>query len=304
MHKLNSFIGLATLLTALITGGSGQIPTAVSSSSASSATSRFMPLTEIKEGMRGTSVRSRLRSVLVVAQVAITLMLLVAPGLLRNLPQPVLAAIILMAVTGLFKFSELRRLWQHHRAEFLIAMAALLGVLWAGLLKGVLLGAVISLVMLIRRASTPHVAFLGRIPGTNRYSDFARHETNEPIPGILPFRVEASLLYFNVEHVSDTVMARIRSISPPPKVVICDLSTSPHCDMAGAHFLLGLHSDLEKRGIALRLVEARSKVRDILRLEGVEEKVGRIDRFTTLAAAIDNLRTETPEISPASLISS
>src|SRR5882762_5383895 len=208
---------------------------------------------------------------------------------LRNLPQPVLAAIILMAVASLFKFAELRRLWISHRGEFFVAIMALLGVLWAGLLKGVLIGAVISIVMLIRRVSSPHVAFLGRIPGTRRYSDLSRHDTNEPIPDVLAFRVEAGIVYFNVDHISETVMERVSSMHPPPSAVICDLSTSPNIDIAGARFFLSLHSELEKRGIALRLVEARSKVRDMLRLEGVEVKVGRIDRFTTLAEAIDDL---------------
>jgi SulP family sulfate permease len=208
---------------------------------------------------------------------------------LRNLPQPVLASIVLMAVIGLFKVTELRRLWNYHRGEFLIAMIALLGVLWAGLLKGVLIGAVISIVMLIRRVSSPHVAFLGRIPGTRRYSDLSRHDTNEPIPDVLAFRVEAGIVYFNFEHISETVLARVHSMHPAPRLVICDLSTSPNIDMAGARMFLSLHAELEKRGVALRLVEARSKVRDMLRLEGVEEKVGRIDRSTTLADAIDDL---------------
>jgi high affinity sulfate transporter 1 len=208
---------------------------------------------------------------------------------LHNLPQPVLAAIVLIAVTGLFKFKELRRLWNYHRGEFLVAIIALLGVLWAGLLKGVLIGAIISMVLLIRRASSPHVAFLGRIPGTRRYSDLSRHDTNEPIPGVLPFRVEAGIVYFNVEHISETVLGRVHSMHPPPSVVICDLSTSANIDMAGAQMFLRLHGELEKQRIELRLVEARSKVRDMLRLEGVEEKVGRIDRFTTLVDAIDDL---------------
>jgi sulfate permease, SulP family len=142
---------------------------------------------------------------------------------------------------------------------------------------------------LIRRVSSPHVAFLGRIPGTRRYSDLSRHGTNESIPDVLAFRVEAGIVYFNVEHISDTVLARVRSMHPPPRVVICDLSSSPNIDMAGARLFLSLHAELAKRGIALRLVEARSRVRDMLRLEGVEEKVGRIDRFTTLADTIDNL---------------
>jgi MFS superfamily sulfate permease-like transporter len=79
--------------------------------------------------------------------------------------EPVLAAIVLMAVASLFNVKEPRRLWRVHRSEFFIAMAALLGVLSAGLLEGVLVGAVISLVLLIRRVSSSHVAFLGRIPG-------------------------------------------------------------------------------------------------------------------------------------------
>jgi SulP family sulfate permease len=213
--------------------------------------------------------------------------------LLRNLPQPVLAAIVLMAVASLVKVKLLKRLWQLHRSEFLVAMTALAGVLWAGLLKGVLVGAVISMVLLIRRTSSPHVAFLGRIPGARRYSDLERHADNEPTPGILAFRVESSIVYFNAEHVFDTVIARLNATRDPVRLVICDLSTSPIVDMAGARMFLGLHAECEKRGVAFRLVEARSKVRDMLRTEGVEEKVGRIDRFTMLSDAIDGFQNET-----------
>src|ERR1700760_2335984 len=110
----------------------------------------------------------------------------------------------------------------------MVAMAALLGVLWAGLLKGVLLGAVISLVLLVRRASRPHVAFLGKIPGARRYSDLERHADNERIPSVLAFRVESSMVYFNSEHVLDTVLARVNATTEPIRLAICDLSTSPY----------------------------------------------------------------------------
>lgn len=211
--------------------------------------------------------------------------------LLRNLPQPVLAAIVLMAVASLVKVKMLKRLWQVHRGEFVVAMTALAGVLWAGLLKGVLLGAVISLVRLIRRAAHPHVAFLGRIPGARRYSDLERHDTNEPVPGVLAFRVESPIVYFNAEHVFDTVLTKLDSAVDDVRLVICDLSTSPQLDMAAARMFLNLHSEIEKRGIAFQLVEARAAVRDMLRAEGVEEKVGRIDRFTMLADAIDHFQS-------------
>jgi high affinity sulfate transporter 1 len=228
----------------------------------------------------------------VIAAGIIGLVALFFTDLLRNLPQPVLAAIVLMAVASLVKVKLLKRLWQVHRGEFLVAATALFGVLGAGLLKGVLVGAVISMVLLIRRASAPHVAFLGRIPGARRYSDLERHPNNEPTPGVLAFRVEAGIVYFNTEHVFDTVLARLDATSEAIHLVICDLSTSPQVDMAGARMFLTLQAELLKRGIGFRLVEARSSVRDMLRVEGVEDKMGRIDRFTMLADAIGTFQNE------------
>lgn len=209
-------------------------------------------------------------------------------GSLRNLPQPVLAAIVLVAVAGLFKLSELRHLWRAERSEFIIAMAALMGVLGSGLLRGVLIGAVISLLQLLRRASQPHVAFLGRIPGTQRFSDLARHTDNEAVPGVVIFRVEASLLYFNFEYIRGAVLDHVRSEPTPPELVLCDLSTSPHVDMQSAHGLGGLADELAASGIRLHVVEARASVRDRLRAEGLDEKLGGIDRFRTLAEVIES----------------
>ena len=228
--------------------------------------------------------------------VAAGLILVVAvffSGLLRHLPQPVLAAIVLMAVTSLFNLSALRHLWRAHRGEFLVALAALLGVMVSGLLRGVLLGVIVSGIMLLRRTSLPHVAVLGRIPGTRRFSDLARHTNNERVPGMLIFRVEASLLYFNIEHVRGAVWAQIRATAEPVRLVVCDLSNSPYVDLAGAEMLKGLHDDLAKAGIELRLVEAHAEVRDLLRLEGLEEKVGPIDRFASVADVVDHFLKET-----------
>jgi MFS superfamily sulfate permease-like transporter len=117
-------------------------------------------------------------------------------GMLADLPQPVLAAIVLMALTGLVKLATLRRLWRTHRGEFFVAMAAFAGVLGSGILRGVLIGSILSLLVLMHRAAQPHVAFLGRIPRTDRFSDSERHPGNEPVPGALLF-VER-IVYFNV----------------------------------------------------------------------------------------------------------
>lgn len=213
-------------------------------------------------------------------------------GMLRDLPQPVLAAIVLVAVAGLFKLSELRHLWRADRGEFTIALAALIGVLGSGLLRGVLIGALISLAQLLRRGSQPHVAFLGRIPGTRRFSDRARHPDNEPVPGVLIFRVEASLLYFNIDYIRERVLDRVRRESVPPRLVLCDLSTSPHVDLQSAHALAGVADELAALGIRMQVVEARASVRDRLRAEGFDEKLGGIDRFQTVAQAVEDFERQ------------
>ena len=99
----------------------------------------------------------------------------------------------------------------------------------------ILLAALASVFLLLARASSPHVAFLGRVPGTNSYSDLARHPDNEELPNVIAFRPEASLLYINADSVLETVLQRLRAGNPSNiRLVICDLSASPHVDLAGS----------------------------------------------------------------------
>jgi len=224
---------------------------------------------------------------LVFASAAIAAVLLFLTGLLADLPSVVLAAIVLVAVKGLINVTELRRLWRVSRFEFGVAAVAFAGVLVQGILRGVILAAIVSLLLLIRRASRPHVAFLGRLPGTRRYSDLERHPENERVPGVLAFRVEASLTYFNFEHVGEAVLERLGAMDPPPRAVIIDLSTSPYVDLATARAMEKLHDRLSERGIRFRVAEAHADVRDMLRAVGLEARVGGIHRTTTLDAVIE-----------------
>jgi MFS superfamily sulfate permease-like transporter len=208
--------------------------------------------------------------------------------LLNALPQPVLAAVVLVAVAGLFKLSTLKQLWRGDRPEFVVAMAAILGVLSSGLLRGVMIGALISLAQLLRSASRPHVAFLGRIPGTRRFSDRERHPDNELIPGILIFRPESGLIYFNVDHVRDAIADRVRAEATPPKLVVLDLSAAPQVDLQSAHTLASLADELTASGVRLQVVETRSSVRERLRREGLDGRLGGIDRFTSVADAVES----------------
>ena len=207
--------------------------------------------------------------------------------LLRALPQPVLAAVVLVAVAGLFKVSVLKQLWRSDRAEFVVAMAAILGVLSSGLLRGVMIGAFISLIQLLRRASRPHVGVLGRIPGTRRFSDRERHPDNETISGVLIFRPEASLIYFNIDHVRDTIDRHVNAEQTQPKLVVIDLSAAPHVDLQSAHVLAGLANELTAKGIRVQVVEARSSVRQRLRVETLEKQLGGIDYSTSVADVVE-----------------
>jgi MFS superfamily sulfate permease-like transporter len=152
-----------------------------------------------------------------------------------------------------------------------------------------MIGAVLSLFQLLRRASRPHVALLGRIPGTRRFSDRERHPDNEPVPGVLIFRPESSLIYFNVDNVCDVITERLRADPARPNAVIIDLSAAPHVDLQSAHTLALLRDQLRAEGMRVQIVEAHSSVRERLRREGSGE-FGEINRFTSVADVVDNLK--------------
>jgi len=226
------------------------------------------------------------------AAVFILMVVLFFSHLLSGLPQPVLAAVVLVAIAGLLKLSILKELWRSDRSEFVVALAAFGGVLTFGLLRGVMIGAAISLVQLVRASSRPHVALLGRIPGTRRFSDCDRHSDNELIPNVMIFRPESALVYFNVDNVYDAILNRVRAEPTPPKLIVFDLSEAANVDMQSAHTLASMADELTAEGIRFHAVEARSSVRDRLRHESVDSKLGGVNRFTTVADVIDHFLGE------------
>jgi MFS superfamily sulfate permease-like transporter len=134
----------------------------------------------------------------------------------------------LTAVYGLLDFPALLRMWRVSRLDFYAAAIALVGVLLLGILQGILLAALGSVLLLLARASRPNLAFLGRIPGTSSYSDLARHPENDPLPGVIVFRPEASLICINADAVLEAVWMSVWSS------VICrrrpiSISQAPRC---------------------------------------------------------------------------
>jgi MFS superfamily sulfate permease-like transporter len=225
---------------------------------------------------------------LVIASLALALCLLFLSDYLQNLPKAVLAAIVFTAVLGLIDVRALSHMWRISKPDFYAAAIALAAVLLLGILQGILLAAAASVLILLARASQPHVAFLGRIPSTDSYSDLARHPENEQLPHAIVFRPESSLLYVNADHVMQSVLERVRNVGQAgTRIIVCDLSASPYIDLAGARMLRALHNEVAPRGIGLRIVGARGRVRDLLRADGLGEIVG--GRLTTVEAVVKSI---------------
>jgi MFS superfamily sulfate permease-like transporter len=154
------------------------------------------------------------------------------------------------------------------------------------MLKGVLIGAILSIILLLRRASRPHVAVLGRVPGTNLYGDIERNPENEPAPEVLVFRVDSSILYFNSEFVREKFLQVLNAQPSQVKLAVWCLGTTPHMDLAGTEMLAQLHEELIDRDITLVPAEARGPVRAELRAAGLEHHFGPIRENATIPAII------------------
>jgi MFS superfamily sulfate permease-like transporter len=144
-------------------------------------------------------------------------------------------------------------------------MVAVFGVLGSGPENGVLLGAAISIVLLLRQGAQPRVAELARTPDGADYGDVVRHPENVRMPGVLVVRCESSLFYFNIEHVRDRIAALLEARPDPIHLLVLHMGTSPRVDFAGAEFLRELQRTFVARGIEFRLAEPNGWVRDALR---------------------------------------
>lgn len=221
-----------------------------------------------------------------IASLLMLVVILFVSHLLKYLPQPILAAIVLVAVVGLFNLAALRELWHFSRGEFGVAIAALFGVLGSGLLMGVLIGAVISILLLLRRAMHPPTTELGKVRGTDYFADRIRHPENETVPRVFVFRCDGALLYFNVEYIRERFLALLNAREDNVTLAVFFLGTVPLVDMAGVEFLTELRETLQARGIYFRLAEARGNVRESLRRGGFETHYGPVAADQTVSSIL------------------
>jgi high affinity sulfate transporter 1 len=219
---------------------------------------------------------------LIVTAGAVALTLIFFAPLFHNLPEPVLAAIVLMAATHLIRIHDLRALRYASRREFLIALLAMIGVLFLGLLNGLLLAAAGSLMMLIANASRPAVARLGRDPVTGRFVDEARNQGTIGPPGSLVVRSAGGWLYFNAEHIRRSIMTMVEAATPGTNRVVIDFSIVPVVDITAAATLCALVRTLRARHIEIALAELHDDVAERLRTAGTEGDLGPIVAHRTV----------------------
>ena len=237
---------------------------------------------------------SQLSGLVVAALTIVTLLFLT--GLFEELPEATLAAIVIAALVELVDVRSLVALSRFHargagrvfrvaaRPDFAAALATLLGVLLFDTLPGLFIGVVVSIVLLVYRASRPHIAVLGRVPGTrSQWGDVARHPENEAVPGVVVLRPESGLWFANADMVRDAIRAQATGDT---RAVVVDAETVPTVDVTAVGMLVQLAEDLRREGIELVLARDVGAVRDLVEAGG-EERVLR--SYPTVQAAVDEL---------------
>ena len=233
---------------------------------------------------------------LVVTSAAVALTLLFFTGLFRNLPEPVLGAIILMAAKHLVKIDELRVLRGASRAEFWIAIVALAGVLALGLLNGLLLAALGSLILLIARASQPTIFVLACDPETGRYVNRDRLQAHDDTPGVIILRTAGAWVYFNAEQMRRQILALVKETPQPVVAVVLDFSQVPLVDITAEASLRSLARTLAARGCSLQLAELRDGVVEMLVAHGVDGDTGPLLAHHTVHECVT--KTSTHDVQP------
>ena len=195
--------------------------------------------------------------------------------LFEDLPQATLGAIVIVAVAGFFRVGELRRFLHIRRGAIVWAGLALLGVLVLGVLKGLVVTAVLTLLYLIKRLSRPSVGPLARDPETGVWGRADRHPDWESPSGVLVVRSDGPLFYANTDAVKQRILS-LATAEPRPAAVVFDLVQSTELDVQTADTLGELVDALEADGIELRLANVREPALEILQRAGIAERV-RID---------------------------
>ncbi len=251
-----------------------------------------------KTAVNGSAGAKTQMSGLVVAVLTI-LTLLFLTGLFEDLPEATLGAVVIAALIELVDIAALRALYRAYtkrlgqiygpaaRADFIAAVAAMLGVLIFDTLPGLFIGIAVSLLLLLYRVSRPHVAVLGQVPGTSQWADIGQHPEDQTIPGIAILRVESGVFFANADHVRLTI--NDAAAAEGVHAVVLDGETVPFVDVTAARMLDELTADLHRHGVRLVIARDVGQVRDVLTQSG---GAAAPEYFPSVRAAVDAVRAD------------
>ena len=209
-----------------------------------------------------------------VAAVCCFLTLVLLTPLFRGMPHPALAAIVIGAMLHLSKPGYLRDLLARSRWEFAIAAIVVAGELTLGVLHGIALGVVLSLLVLIYRTSHPQGAVLGQLPGEEAYRDVQLHPEALTFPGLLIWRPGGDLFFASIGHLDEGLRAALAAQRPPARHVLIDAEAVNFIDITACDALLDFIKELQSQGVTFAFARVRDEVRERMRLGGIEAAVG------------------------------
>jgi high affinity sulfate transporter 1 len=220
-----------------------------------------------------------------VGAAAITLMLVLVPGLLRNLPQPTLAAVVIAASLSLADIPGTLRLWHQRRTEFGVSLAAFLGVVLFGVLPGIAIAVAVSVAVAFRRAWWPYQAVLGRVANLPGYHDLRSYPDAELMPGLVIFRFDAPLFFANTRTFRERIL-HLASEDPRPTWIIVAAEPITDVDTTAADMLEDLDEALNANGTSLVFAEMKDPVRSKIERYGLTRTINPEHFFPTLDAAV------------------
>ena len=227
-----------------------------------------------------------------VAAALVLVMLLFVPGLVQDMPQPVLAAVVIAASISLFDVAELRRLYRVRKTEFALAVACLLGVAFVGVLEGIIVAVVLSVVYIFKRAWAPYSAVLGKDPDVPGWHDIRRYPDAEQVPGLLIVRWSAPLFFANANQFRDLIRELVKSAAAPPQWVLVAAEPITDIDTTAGAMLADLDLELNSAGIHLAFAELQSSVRDTIVRYGLLETIDEARFYRSVPEAVEVLGRE------------
>ncbi len=208
-----------------------------------------------------------------ISGLVILLVLLFFTGIFYNLPETILAAIVLFVIKRLVDIPHFRQIYNFSRIEFTIAIVTLLSVLFFGALEGIVIGVILSVLGLLKNLYNPHIAVLGRIPGTNQYLNIKRRPEGEIAPHTLLLRVDGSQIFLNTESIKDTILNLVDDEYKDTRLLVLDFESTPFIDYSGIEMLEELTDELKQRGIKVKAANMYEPLRDSIRNSRLEHEI-------------------------------